>query len=295
MIAQEIVRAAQRSDISEEVTRFRAHLAHWAALAGRRRAVRPQARFPAAGDEPRDQHHRRRRPTASASRSSSSTPRRSSRRCASRSRMSSSVPSRVEAERGLLFIVSAPSGTGKTTLVERLVQLVPDLRMSRSYTSRPARAGEQDGVDYNFISRERFEAMIGEEAFLEWADVFGNYYGTSAADTEAVLARRRGRGARHRRAGRPAGPRAGASRPSASSCCRPRRRSSSSGCAAAARTARSRSAAARRGVPRGRASSRSTSTSSSTTSWTRRSSGCRRSSPPSARGCNACGRRPKPS
>ena len=61
--------------------------------------------------------------------------------------------------------------------------------MSRSYTSRPARAGEQDGVDYNFISRDRFEAMVAERAFLEWADVFGNYYGTSAADTEAVLAR----------------------------------------------------------------------------------------------------------
>jgi guanylate kinase len=91
--------------------------------------------------------------------------------------------------RGLLFIVSAPSGTGKTTLVERLVQRVPDLRMSRSYTSRAARLGEKDGVDYNFISRDRFEAMIGETAFLEWADVFGSYYGTSAADTDAALAR----------------------------------------------------------------------------------------------------------
>jgi guanylate kinase len=90
--------------------------------------------------------------------------------------------------RGLLFIVSAPSGTGKTTLVERLVQVVPRLRMSRSYTSRSARAGEHDGVDYNFISRERFEAMIAEHAFLEWADVFGNYYGTGAADTETILA-----------------------------------------------------------------------------------------------------------
>jgi len=90
--------------------------------------------------------------------------------------------------RGLLFIVSAPSGTGKTTIVERLVQVVPRLRLSRSYTSRAARAGEQDGVDYNFISRAQFEAMIAESAFLEWADVFGNYYGTGSADTEAVLA-----------------------------------------------------------------------------------------------------------
>ncbi len=84
--------------------------------------------------------------------------------------------------------MSAPSGTGKTTLVERLVQLVPNLQMSRSYTSRPARPGERDGLDYNFISRERFEAMAADGAFLEYADVFGNYYGTAAADTEATLA-----------------------------------------------------------------------------------------------------------
>jgi len=90
--------------------------------------------------------------------------------------------------RGLLFIVSAPSGTGKTTLVERLVQVVPDLRMSRSYTSRPMRAGERDGVDYNFISRGRFDEMVRDGSFLEWATVFGHAYGTSAADTEALLA-----------------------------------------------------------------------------------------------------------
>ena len=90
--------------------------------------------------------------------------------------------------RGLLFVVSAPSGTGKTTVVERLVQIFPDLGLSRSYTSRAMRAGEQDGVDYNFITRERFEAMIAEDAFLEWADVFGNLYGTGKADAERELA-----------------------------------------------------------------------------------------------------------
>jgi guanylate kinase len=89
---------------------------------------------------------------------------------------------------GLLFVVSAPSGTGKTTVVERLVQFVPDLALSRSYTSRPARPGESDGVDYNFVSRSRFEEMIASNAFLEWADVFGNLYGTCAADTERHLA-----------------------------------------------------------------------------------------------------------
>jgi len=90
--------------------------------------------------------------------------------------------------RGLLFIVSAPSGTGKTTLVEKLVQRIPNLCLSRSYTSRAARPGEQDGVDYNFISRQRFDEMARAGEFLEWADVFGNYYGTRADDTQRCLA-----------------------------------------------------------------------------------------------------------
>jgi guanylate kinase len=89
--------------------------------------------------------------------------------------------------RGLLFVVSAPSGTGKTTVVERLVQIFPDLGMSRSYTSRALRDGEKDGVDYNFITRERFEGMVADDAFLEWADVFGNLYGTGKAETEREL------------------------------------------------------------------------------------------------------------
>jgi guanylate kinase len=97
-------------------------------------------------------------------------------------------PGSAGRRRGLLFVVSAPSGTGKTTVAERLVQVVPDLSLSRSYTSRGIRTGEVDGIDYNFITRARFEQMIASEAFLEWADVFGNLYGTSAADTERVLA-----------------------------------------------------------------------------------------------------------
>ncbi len=95
--------------------------------------------------------------------------------------------SNEQRSRGLLFVVSAPSGTGKTTVVERLVQIFPDLGLSRSYTSRAMRAGEQDGVDYNFITRERFEAMVEDDAFLEWADVFGNLYGTGKTETEREL------------------------------------------------------------------------------------------------------------
>jgi guanylate kinase len=89
--------------------------------------------------------------------------------------------------RGTLFVVSAPSGTGKTTAVEKLVERMPDLALSRSYTSREARQGERNGVDYNFVSRETFERMIAEGEFLEHADVFGNLYGTCASDTEAAL------------------------------------------------------------------------------------------------------------
>ena len=97
------------------------------------------------------------------------------------------MSNRSSTARGLLFIVSAPSGAGKTTLVERLVVETPRLTMSRSYTSRPARRGETDGVDYNFVTRDRFEAMTAAGEFLEWAELFGNLYGTSASDTERML------------------------------------------------------------------------------------------------------------
>ncbi len=100
--------------------------------------------------------------------------------------MSSEVPGR--GGHGLLFIVSAPSGAGKTTIVERLVEQMPHLKLSRSYTSRDARQGETDGVDYNFVSRSEFEIRRDRGEFLEWADVFGNLYGTSRADTETLLA-----------------------------------------------------------------------------------------------------------
>ena len=103
--------------------------------------------------------------------------------------MSNSGAAGVSERRGLLYVVSAPSGTGKTTVVERLVQLVSDLSLSRSYTSRTARSGEIDGVDYNFVTRKRFEEMVAADEFLEWADVFGNLYGTCATDVERDLAR----------------------------------------------------------------------------------------------------------
>jgi len=89
--------------------------------------------------------------------------------------------------RGRLYIVSAPSGTGKTTIVRKLVASLPRLGISRSYTTRPIRPGEADGVDYNFIPVESFAAMREAGAFLEWAEVFGQFYGTGVADTERRL------------------------------------------------------------------------------------------------------------
>jgi guanylate kinase len=80
---------------------------------------------------------------------------------------------------GILFIISAPSGSGKTTLVDALRQFVPNLDFSISYTTRAPRGSEQDGREYHFISRSRFEEMIRRGQFLEYADVFGNYYGTA--------------------------------------------------------------------------------------------------------------------
>jgi len=79
-----------------------------------------------------------------------------------------------------VFIVSGPSGSGKTTVVEHLLRTVRDTMFSVSYTTRKPRAGEQDGREYYFVSRERFEEMIAREEFLEYADVFGNLYGTHA-------------------------------------------------------------------------------------------------------------------
>ena len=89
--------------------------------------------------------------------------------------------------KGSLFVVSAPSGTGKTTAVDALVARVPGLERSRSYTSRPPRPAERDGVDYHFVDRGRFEAMRGAGEFLEWAEVFGHLYGTRTVDTRRRL------------------------------------------------------------------------------------------------------------
>ena len=92
-----------------------------------------------------------------------------------------------EVRRGLMLVISSPSGAGKTTLARKLMGEFDDVALSVSATTRTPRPGEADGTDYHFRSHEQFTQMIEDRAFLEWAKVFDHYYGTPRADTEAKL------------------------------------------------------------------------------------------------------------
>ena len=89
--------------------------------------------------------------------------------------------------RGLMFILSSPSGAGKTTLSRLLIERMPGLKMSVSATTRPKRPGEVEGRDYRFVDKARFEEMAKGDELLEWATVFDNRYGTPRAPVEAAL------------------------------------------------------------------------------------------------------------
>ena len=89
--------------------------------------------------------------------------------------------------KGILYTVSAPSGAGKTSLVQALVESSPEVCVSVSHTTRSMRPGERDGVNYHFIDRDQFESMLTESAFLEHAQVFNNLYGTSRHWVEETL------------------------------------------------------------------------------------------------------------
>ncbi|OGP53424.1 MAG: guanylate kinase [Deltaproteobacteria bacterium RBG_13_52_11] len=92
----------------------------------------------------------------------------------------------VRGERGILFVVSAPSGAGKTTLVRKVISQLPRVSLSVSCTTRAPRPGEQEGVDYFFITRDEFSAMEREGKFIEWAHVHGDLYGTPRANLERL-------------------------------------------------------------------------------------------------------------
>ena len=87
---------------------------------------------------------------------------------------------------GLIFIISAPSGTGKTTLVKEVMQRLPGLRFSVSYTTRLPRPDEKEGEDYHFVSHSTFQKMVEKNQFLEWAEVLGNRYGTPRPDLKKL-------------------------------------------------------------------------------------------------------------
>jgi guanylate kinase len=89
---------------------------------------------------------------------------------------------------GILFVISAPSGAGKTSLCRQIIDIFPDMRHSVSFTTRPRRAGETDGVDYHFVSQETFDTMVAEGAFAEWARVHGNCYGTALSTLQEARA-----------------------------------------------------------------------------------------------------------
>jgi guanylate kinase len=95
------------------------------------------------------------------------------------------------ARRGLLLVLSSPSGAGKTTLARRLLARDQEVSMSVSVTTRPRRQGEVEGVDYHFIAQDRFRAMVGNDELVEWAEVFGHLYGTPREPVETALAQGR--------------------------------------------------------------------------------------------------------
>ena len=102
--------------------------------------------------------------------------------------VSSDLPARSPPRRGLMFVLSSPSGAGKTTLSRALLAEDSQITMSVSATTRPPRPGEIDGVDYYFVSPDQFQAMVDGDALLEWAHVFDNRYGTPRSPVENALA-----------------------------------------------------------------------------------------------------------
>jgi len=101
--------------------------------------------------------------------------------------MKSEVAENGTGGKGIVFVISSTSGGGKTTLVRRLLESVQDLALSVSHTTRDSREGEVEGSDYHFVDRHFFEKIMKSDGFLEWAEVYGEYYGTSRTAVESIV------------------------------------------------------------------------------------------------------------
>ena len=96
------------------------------------------------------------------------------------------ILNKTYSRKGIIFVVSAPSGAGKTSLCRELIDTFADLRQSVSFATRPKRGSEQDGIDYHFVGTDTFNEMVQQNKFAEWAEVHGNFYGTANATLATV-------------------------------------------------------------------------------------------------------------
>ena len=217
---QEAIMLASKADMREELDRLRLACRAGAEADRRRRRGRPPARFPGAGTQPRIQYAlrqgERRRPHQYRPRAQERG--RAVPRAGAEPGVSAMAQrprpgrQRAIARRGLMLVLSSPSGAGKTTLSRRLLEQDTGVTLSVSVTTRKMRPGEVDGRDYHFIDRARFDALVEKDALLEWAEVFDNYYGTPAKPGDGRAGGRARRAVRHRLAGHPAIAREGARR-----------------------------------------------------------------------------------
>src|SRR5262249_9361976 len=152
---------------------------------GDARRGRSQARFPGAGDRPRGEHHRRQ--VAVRRRIPPHRRRQGRAREVPRAGAERRVGYGPSMARGLLIVISSPSGAGKTTLCRRLTHDYPHLVFSVSVTTRTPRPGEIDGVDYRFVDAPTFDRMVAAGELAEWAQVHGNRYGTTRAAVNQAL------------------------------------------------------------------------------------------------------------
>ena len=177
-LEQEMIFYIEKLDITEEKVRLTNHCRYFREVAGGEEAAGPQAGIHRPGDGPRDQH-----PRLEGQRIEHADPRREDEGRAGKDQGTGTQHTLM----GKVIIFSAPSGSGKTTIVHRLLERYPQLEFSISATSRAPRGAERDGVDYYFLSQEAFAAAVAEGRFVEWEEVYkGTCYGTLRSEVERI-------------------------------------------------------------------------------------------------------------